>query len=121
MKLSEAIEQGWTGIDQITGEFHHLYWSEEDEREVVGAACAIGAACLTRSRDYIDDMDVATGFFPELLDIVDPEKIEYGTRVKDRYADLDDKIRLKDAILYYNDDAQLGKKRIIELVASMGY
>lgn len=120
-ELSNAIREGWIGIDKLVGQFQDID-SPLETTSPLKAACAIGAACRTRSSKYITDFGDAIELFPQLQDELDPESIEYGSRIALMYGDIDGgTIHLKDAILYYNDDADLSKERVIELVEQLGY
>jgi hypothetical protein len=119
MKLSEAMRQGWQGIDQCTGELQIFDWDARPS--MIEAACAIGAACRAVSEVYITDFSQASELFPELEASIDLEDVEYGKQIYLMYGDPVTPTTLKHAILYYNDDAQLDKERIIGLVEGMGY
>jgi hypothetical protein len=119
MKLSEAMRQGWQDIEQCIGVFQRFNWESGEQR--IDAACAIGAACAAVSPLPIDSHGDAKAVFPQLHDPIDPEEVEDGSSIYRLYGDTDGDVRLSDAIVYYNDDARLGKEKIISLVEGMGY
>jgi hypothetical protein len=119
LKLSEAMKQGWEGLEQGTGKFQEFH--RVGGKRVFDAACAIGAACLAVISSWILNIDEAICYFPELKDQLDPETIELGQEIARGHTSVYNPLCLKDAIIYYNDEAQLGKERIIDLVANLGY
>jgi hypothetical protein len=119
MKLSEAMRQGWQGIGQCTGEFQIFDW--DGHPSSIEAACAIGAACRALTDVPINSFEDAIRLFPELEAVIELEDVEYGKHIYLMYGNAVTPTTLKHAILYYNDDAQLDKERVIELVESMGY
>jgi hypothetical protein len=120
MKLSDAMEAGWQGVDQTAPAYQRFYYDYDLGKSKLVAACAIGAACYVVAPEEYPDPSRYNRLFPELKEVLTLEQLAVVPEI--------DPLMLKPsaptiaaALVIMNDQLQLSKEKIIATVRQWGY
>jgi hypothetical protein len=121
MKLSDAIEAGWSNLDQVYGPY---FWPEQYLLEGSGydparttRVCALGAASVAVEPESMPGVRVWKRYWPELL-LPASEKTTPAMPLSDPL--FRSCITVCDFVTFLNDTLRLSKEEVIAQVRAWG-